>query len=279
MLDGDKTIVSDLALIADVAREAGQLSLTWLDRGAKAWDKSPNNPVTEADIACNDLIAARLRKARPSYGWLSEETKDNLSDRTQDRVFVVDPIDGTKAFVNGETGFCVSIAIVEDGQPIAGAVFNPNFNELATAHRGGGAYMNGEPLRATDCASLACTMIGQQDVFGRTNAHYWPDMQLIERVPNAMAWRLSLVAAGRWDSAVALNVKNDWDLAAAVLLVREAGGVATDREGKPFVFNKPSVTQLGAIAAGADLHPLIIERLHMWAAAARAAGLIPDRKT
>lgn len=277
--DDDSIIASDLALIADVAREAGQLSLSWLARGAKAWEKSPDNPVTEADIACNDLIAGRLRKARPTYGWLSEETKDNPSDRSQGRVFVVDPIDGTKDFVKGETGFCASIAIIEDGQPIAGAVYNPNFNEMLTAHRGGGTYLNGEPVRVTDCASLACRMIGQLDVFGRTNAHYWPDMKLIERVPNAMAWRLSLVAAGRWDSVVALNQKSDWDLAAAVLLVREAGGVATDRAGKPFVFNGPSVVQLGAIAAGAALHPLIIERLHKWAAAARAAGLLPDRKT
>jgi myo-inositol-1(or 4)-monophosphatase len=105
-------------------------------------------------------------------------------------------------------------------------------------------------------------MIGQPDVFGRANADYWPDMKLIDRVPNAMAWRLSLVAAGRWDAAVALNDKNDWDLAAAVLLVQEAGGIATDRYGKPFVFNRPSVVQNGAIAAGVGLHPLIMERLH-----------------
>jgi myo-inositol-1(or 4)-monophosphatase len=268
-------MASDLALIADVAREAGRLSLEWLDRGARAWDKSPNNPVTEADIACNDLISGRLRKARPAYGWLSEETKDNPSDRSQDRVFVIDPIDGTKAFVKGETGFCVSIAIVEDGQPIAGAVYNPNFDELLTARRGGGAYLNGEPVRATSCAHIGCTMIGQQEVFGRTNAPYWPDMKLIDAVPNAMAWRLSLVAAGHWDATVALNDKSDWDLAAAVLLVREAGGIATDRRGGEFVFNGSSVIQKGAIAAGAGLHRLIMERLHnhpAWPASAKPVG-------
>src|ERR1700754_669817 len=134
----------DLALIGEVAREAGRLSLEWLEKGAKTWEKSPDNPVTEADIACNDLIKQRLRTARPSYGWLSEETRDNPADRAQPRVFVVDPIDGTKAFVKGENGFCASIAIIEAGQPIAGAVYNPNFDELLTAHTGGGCFLNDE---------------------------------------------------------------------------------------------------------------------------------------
>jgi myo-inositol-1(or 4)-monophosphatase len=258
----DAYLDEDLALLAAVAREAGQLSLEWLEKGARTWEKSPNNPVTEADIACNDLIAKRLRTARPDYGWLSEETNDNWADRAQTRVFVVDPIDGTKAFVKGETGFCVSIAIIEQGQPIAGAVYNPNFDEILTAHVGGGAFLNDEPVHVSECSTLACSMIGQPDVFGRTNAHMWPNMKLIDRVPNAMAWRLSLVAAGHWDAAVALNDKNDWDLAAAVLLVREAGGVATDRYGKEFVFNRRSVIQNGAIAAGAGLHALIMEKLH-----------------
>lgn len=255
------TLDADLGLIADVAREAGHLSMQWLHKGARSWDKSPNNPVTEADIACNNLISRRLRAERPGYGWLSEETKDNASDRSQDRIFVVDPIDGTKAFVNGETGFCVSIAIVEDGQPVAGAVYNPNFDELLSARLGGGAYLNGERMTVSDCASLACSMIGQPDVFARQNASLWPDIRLIDSVPNAMAWRMSLVAAGHWDATVALNDKSDWDLAAAVLLIREAGGVATDRNGDPFVFNRESVVQKGAVAAGAGLHPLIMERL------------------
>lgn len=256
---------ADLALISEVAREAGELSMHWLKKGARSWDKSPNNPVTEADIACNDLIARRLRPARPDYGWLSEETRDNAQDRSQKRVFVVDPIDGTKAFVNGETGFCVSIAIIEDGAPIAGAVYNPNFDELVGARAGGGTHLNGVRVDVNDVGSLACSMIGQPDVFARGNAHYWPDLRLIDDVPNAMAWRISLVAAGHWDATVALNEKSDWDLAAAVLLIQEAGGVATDRHGRPFVFNGESVIQKGAIAAGAGLHPLIMDRLRHWA--------------
>ena len=256
---------ADLALISEAAREAGHLALKWLEKGAKRWDKSPNNPVTEADIACNDLLSKKLRTARPDYGWLSEETKDSAADRSQKRIFVVDPIDGTMAFIRGESGFCVSIAIVEDGQPIAGAVYNPNFDELLSARKSGGAKLNSEAASVTDCASLACSMIGQPDVFARANAQYWPDIRLIDAVPNAMAWRMSLVAAGHWDATVALNEKSDWDLAAATLIIQEAGGVATDRHGKPFVFNREAVIQKGAVAAGAQLHPLIMERLRHWA--------------
>lgn len=256
---------ADLALIAEAAREAGHLALEWLEKGARRWDKSPNNPVTEADIACNDLLIRKLRTARPGYGWLSEETKDSAADRSQKRVFVVDPLDGTMAFIRGESGFCVSIAIVEDGQSIAGAVYNPNFDELLSARKGGGAKLNAEPTTVTDSNSLACSMIGQPDVFARNNIQYWPDVRLIDTVPNGMAWRLALVAAGHWDAAVALNDKSDWDLAAAVLIIEEAGGVATDRHGQPFVFNRESVIQKGAVAAGAALHPLIMERLRYWA--------------
>lgn len=264
-LRDDRGLDADLALIADAAKGAGELSLHWLSKGARSWDKSPNNPVTEADIACNELIARRVRPARPDYGWLSEETRDNAQDRSQRRIFVVDPIDGTKAFVNGETGFCVSIAIVEDGEPIAGVVYNPNFDELVSARQGGGTRVNGERVEVTDCSSLACSMIGQPEVFARHNSVHWPDMRLIDAVPNAMAWRMSLVAAGHWDATVALNEKSDWDLAAAVLLIQEAGGIATDSHGRPFVFNGESVVQKGAVAASADLHPLIMDRLRHWA--------------
>lgn len=261
-LNADLALLQDLALLKDVAREAGELSLEWLRRGAKSWDKSANNPVTEADIAVNDLIARRLRGARPEYGWLSEETKDNPADRTQDRVWVVDPIDGTKAFVNGDTGFCVSIARIDAGQPVAGVVYNPNFDELLHARLNGGAFLNDRPIRVTQTSTLACRMVGQPEVFARSDASVrWPGIELIKPMPNAMAWRLCLVASGRWDAAVALNPKSDWDLAAAVLLVREAGGIATDRDGKGLVFNQASVVQRGVVAAGAALYPLIMEGL------------------
>ena len=262
-LEADLALLQDLALLKDVAREAGQLALDMMRKGAKAWDKSPGNPVTDADLAVNDLIAKRLRGARPEYGWLSEETKDNPADRAQERVWVVDPIDGTKAFVKGDTGFCVAIARLDGGKPVAGVVYNPNFDELLHARQHGGAFLNDRPIRVSPCAQVGCRMVGQPEVFAREDLlEHWAGVQLIRPMPNAVAWRLALVAAGRWDAMVALNPKNDWDLAAAVLLVREAGGVATNRNGDPLVFNQPSVIHAGVVAAGAALHPLIMEKLH-----------------
>lgn len=252
---------ADLALVTEVALEAGQLALSWLKHGAKVWEKSPNNPVTEADIAVNDLIRKRLSSARPDYGWLSEETKDNPANRTQARIFVVDPIDGTKAFVKGEPGFCVSIARLEGNQPVVGVVYNPMTEELLSARLGGGAKLNGQPIRVTDKTDIACRMVGQPDVFRGRSGDLWPGVELITPMPNALAYRIALVAMGRWDAAVALNDKNDWDLAAAVLILAEAGGVATDRHGEPFVFNRASVIQAGVIAAGPKLHALVMERV------------------
>src|SRR5690349_15209376 len=262
-LGADLALLQDLALLKDVAREAGQLALDMMREGAKAWDKSPGNPVTEADLAVNELIAKRLRGARSEYGWLSEETKDNPADRSQRHVWVVDPIDGTKAFVKGDTGFCVAIALLDRGEPVAGVVYNPNFDELLHARVHGGAFLNDRPIRVTQCARVGCKMVGQPDVFAREDAATrWPGISLLRPIPNAIAWRMALVAAGRWDAAVALNPKNDWDLAAAVLLVTEAGGTVTDRHGSSLVFNGPSVVHAGVVAAGAALHPLIMERLH-----------------
>jgi myo-inositol-1(or 4)-monophosphatase len=262
--DAEANLDADLVLVTDVVREAGQLALSWLKHGAKVWEKSPDNPVTEADIAVNDLIRKRLSAARPDYGWLSEETKDNPANRTQARTFVVDPIDGTKAFVKGEPGFCVSIARLEGGRPVVGALFNPLTDELLTARLGGGARLNGQPIHVTGKGEIACRMIGQPDVFRGRFRDLWPGVELIDPMPNAVAWRIALVAMGRWDAAVALNDKNDWDLAAAVLILSEAGGAATDRHGEPFVFNrapsiKTGVTQAGVIAAGPKLHALVME--------------------
>jgi myo-inositol-1(or 4)-monophosphatase len=254
---------ADLELIVDVAREAGQLSLEWLKKGAKSWDKSPGNVVTEADIAVNDLIARRLRAVRPDYGWLSEETSDNPADRSQRRVWVVDPIDGTKAFVRGEPGFCISIARLEGSLPVAGALFNPLTNEMFAAAEGLGATLNGERIVSPPtCALGGCGMILRPEIHVRLQAHPdWPKTRLLTPMPNSIAYRIALVAAGRWDAAIGLSRTNDWDIAAAVLILEEAGGIASDGNGQAFAFNQEVTRHLGIVAAGAALHPLIMEKL------------------
>jgi myo-inositol-1(or 4)-monophosphatase len=254
---------ADLALIIDVAREAGRLALQWLQKGARSWDKSPDNPVTEADLAVNDLIHHRLSAARPDYGWLSEETKDDPANRRQARTFVVDPIDGTRAFVRGEPAFTVSIARLEGHRPAAGVVLNPMTNELFAASLGDPATLNGEAIRTTPNDTLDdCRMIGHSDMFAvKAGASPGPAMQFLRPVPSSLAYRLCLVACGRWDAAVRLLPTNDWDIAAAVLILAEAGGKVTDSHGDELRFNRASPIHRGVVAAGASLHPLLLDRL------------------
>ncbi len=259
----EPSLAEDLALVTEVAREAGALSLDWLKRGAKSWEKSPDNPVTEADLAVNDLISKRLRSARPGYGWLSEETRDNPADRTQVRTFVVDPIDGTKAFLRHEPGYCISIARLEGGQPVVGALFNPLTDELFCALAGGGARLNGQPIKASVSAELeGARMILRPEIAARLKAHpAWPAMEFLSPIPNSIAWRIALVACGRWDAAIGIKRTNDWDVAAAALILSEAGGIGTDGEGAAFVFNQAVTQHPGVVAAGANLHPLLMDRL------------------
>lgn len=263
MPGADDELKADLALAVNVAREAGALSLEWLKKGAKTWDKSPGNPVTEADIAVNNLIAERLRNARPDYGWLSEETKDNPGDRLQERVWVIDPIDGTRAFMRGEPYFCISIARLEGERPVAAALFNPMTNEMMAAAAGGGATLNNEPIRAMPtCALDGCGVIVRPEIHERLRRNpQWPVTRILTPMPNSIAYRLALVAAGRWDAAIGLQATNDWDIAAAALIVEEAGGVVTNGEGAPFAFNQAVTRHPGVVAAGAGLHPLLMDRL------------------
>ncbi len=261
--DSDSIARDDLELLRNVAREAGALALNWFERGAQVWEKSPNNPVTQADIAVNDRIAQRLMAARPTYGWLSEETKDDAENRDMSRVFVVDPIDGTKAFIAGQPFFCVAIARLEQDVPIVGVVYNPATDEMFEAMRGDGARLNGEPIEVRARHHIDnCRMLGHREVFAHEGwSRPWPQMKLPDIMPNALAYRIALVAAGRWDAAVALSHKCDWDLAAATLILEEAGGTASDHLGDAFSFNGRIPVQRSVVAAGAALHPLIIERV------------------
>ena len=176
---------------------------------------------------------------------------------------MVDPIDGTKAFVRGEPGFSVSIALLEGDRPVVAALFNPLTDEMFAAAEGQGATLNGERIMAPPtCALGGCGMILRPEMHARLSAHPgWPKTRLLTPMPNSIAYRIALVAAGRWDAAIGLGKTNDWDVAAAVLILREAGGMATDGYGQPFAFNRPVTNHPGVVAAGAGLHPLIMEKL------------------
>lgn len=246
----------------DTAREAGELALWWMERGARAWDKSPGNPVTEADIAVNNLLQGRLIGVRPDYGWLSEETPDCAANRDAGCGFIVDPIDGTRAFMEGKPGFCVSIARTQDGDPVIGVLFNPVTSELFWASRNCGAWLNGAPIRCTEADSVATArLILRPERLVSAVVSQMPAVVTMESAPNSIAYRLALVAAGRWDAVVSAGPKADWDLAAAVVILEEAGGVATDLSGEQLAFNRPGLTHHGLAGAGESLHPLLLDRL------------------
>ncbi|MBL4595013.1 MAG: 3'(2'),5'-bisphosphate nucleotidase CysQ [Robiginitomaculum sp.] len=255
------TPAQDLSLLETAARGAGALAMHWFANPGKVWDKGDQHPVTEADLAVDQQLKEVLRAARPDYGWLSEETVDDRSRLHAARVFIVDPIDGTRAFIQGKPHFSISIAIVEKGRPIAGAVFNPALDEMYLAAKDKGASLNGEPIRIRTCASLLdCRMIANEGLFRQKHwRESWPAMQYCTR--NSMAYRIALVASGAHDVTLTLRPKSDWDLAAADLIANEAGATITDPDGVAFAYNLPSVTKSGVICAGRTLHDLIRQRM------------------
>lgn len=254
----------DLETLKAVAREASELALDYFERSdVRFWDKSKGHPVTEADLAVNNLIRERLMAARPDYGWLSEETALSNDTRTAKRVWIVDPIDGTRAFMRQEPYWCIGLGVLEAGRPRAAAVYAPVLKERFTAVKGGGSFLNGDPIQVTDCCQEeGCRLITNEGMLTHPGwQEPWPEVELARPKPNATLLRMCWVAAGKFDAALTLWRKSDWDLAPGVLLIEEAGGVATTHLGEPYVFNRGEPAQRSLLAAGKALHSLLSARV------------------
>ena len=254
-------MTDDLALILETAREAGDLARRLKGEGLKVWSKTGGSPVTNADIAVDELLKARLEAARPDYGWLSEETADDPARLAKSRLFVVDPIDGTAAFLKDRPWWSVSIAVVEDGRPIAGVVFAPELDETFAATVGGGASLNGAVIKASATDAVEnCRMLGDAPMFKHPAwREPWPPMTIETR--NSIAYRMCLVADGRFDAALALSGKSEWDLVAADLICAEAGATSTDHKGRSYAYNQPNSRLPSLVCAAPALHPLILARV------------------
>ena len=252
--------MTDLELIVDAAQEAGALALKLQTAGLHIEKKSDGTPVTDADIAVDTLLKDRLGAARPDYGWLSEETADNTARLAKRRLFIVDPIDGTRAYMRGKPWWAVCIAVVEDGRPIAGVVHAAALDERYEATLGGGATLNGRPIHASRNTALGgCRMLGDEKMFAHPAwASPWPPMTIESR--NAIAYRMTLVASGAFDAAVALSAKSEWDIAAAALIATEAGAVVSDHKGEAFAFNTPKARARSLICAAPGVYPLILAK-------------------
>lgn len=253
--------MNDLDLIIEAAREAGELALSARESGLKIWSKTGGSPVTDADLAVDTLLKTELKADRPGYGWLSEETADDPARLSTPRQFVVDPIDGTAAFMKNRPWFAVSIAVVENGLPIAGVVHAPELGETYAASIDGPATLNGEPIAPSAQAELfGAAMLGDAKMFAHPAwREPWPQMRIESR--NSIAYRMCLVASGAFDAAVALSPKSEWDLAAADLISRRAGALLTDHKGREFAYNRPVPLVPSLVCANRPLHPLILSRV------------------
>jgi myo-inositol-1(or 4)-monophosphatase len=256
---------ADLVLLEESVREAGKIARSFYGGTYRRWDKSKGNPVTEADLAVDTFLSEHLRRARPAYGWLSEETEDDTSRLEAPAVFVVDPIDGTVAFMKGRPHFTICAGVVCDGRPVAGTVYNPITEECFTAHAGGGAYLNGLPITVSRRSEIEhCRMLGDKPMFAHpawNNAPNipWPPMHIETR--NSIAYRMALVASGEFDAMLALSAKHDWDLAAAEIIVGEAGGLVTTHTGAAIRYNCQVTLQPSVVAAGPQLHAHLLARV------------------
>ena len=245
--------LDDLSLLENAVREAGQIARQFYGGDYKRWNKDGGSPVTEADLAVNTLLHGRLTSARPDYGWLSEENPDDPARLNRQDVFVIDPIDGTIAFLKNRPHFTICAAIVSDGRPRCGVVYNPISEELYSARLGAGAHRNGMAIHIGACSALeGCALLGDRSQFTQPP---WPPMHVQNRT--SVAYRLVLVADGSADASISLTAKRDWDLAAADIILHEAGGRLTDASGAALIYNRAVTRQNSLIAANPGLHAQI----------------------
>lgn len=253
---------TDLSLLIRTAREAGEIALQFTGKTAQRWDKPDGSgPVTEADLAVNDLLEDRLRSARPNYGWLSEESEEDATRLNRERVFIIDPIDGTRSFAEGSRTWAHAMAIAERGRVVAGVVYLPARDMLFAAEVGGGASLNGEAIQASDRTMMRAAHV----LAARPNmeAKHWRDGAPVfnRAFRPSLAYRLALVAQGRFDAMLTLRPSWEWDIAAGDIILREAGAVSSDRTGEALLFNNPTPRLNGVVAAGPALHGQILGAL------------------
>ena len=252
----------DTALVVAAVKEAGAIARRFFGGTYRKWEKSRGNPVTEADIAVNDFLKTALLRARPDYGWLSEESTDDFTRLQCARVFIVDPIDGTHGFIKGRAQFTVVVAVVERTRPIAAAIYNPITDEMFDATAGGGARRNGGAIHATARESFeGAKLLATRSFIERQRwATPWPGSLIVES-RSSVAYRMALVAAGEHDAMVSLSAKWDWDVAAGDLIVGEAGGIVTTDRNEMLHYNQPRPEQQSVLCAGPALHARLLDRL------------------
>lgn len=260
---------ADLALLLDAARAAGDIALGFAGRPNAVREKPGQGPVTEADLAVDAMLRDLLLGARPDYGWLSEESEGGPPRLVAERAFIVDPIDGTRAFIAGERTWSHSLAVVEAGRVVAGVVHLPALATTYTAVLGGGARRDGTRIRGSTRADLDGSRL--LATRSQLDPSHWPDgVPTVERsFRPSIAYRLCLVAEGAADAMLSFRETWEWDLAAGALVATEAGAVVSDSRGTAITYNRPHPGVAGVVAAAPDIHREIVARSRADAEGAR----------
>ncbi len=244
-----------------ITREAGATIMGFYQGAFEVQEKSPSNPVTDADFAADQLLRTKLMALLPEAGWLSEETVDSPERLEKEYIWIVDPLDGTKEFVYGIPEFSVSVALVQNGLPILGIIYNPVTEELFTAQKGGGLYVNGQKQTASSRTKLEGAQV-EASRSERKRGEFEPFEELVNLLTmGSIAYKLARTAAGLADATWSRGPKHEWDICAGVILVEEAGGRCVDLDNATFTFNKSFPKVNGIIADNGHLHDEVITTL------------------
>lgn len=246
----------ELEVATRAAQEAGAIIMALYGKDYRIEQKGKNNPVTAADLEANQKIREIIGGRYPDDGWLSEEDSDNLSRLRVSRVWVIDPIDGTREFIEMVPQFAVSIGLVVDGEPVVGVVYNPVRERLYQASKGGGARLNDRPIRISTRREVkgASLLVSRSE----PKRKFRPFEEICRIKPvGSIAYRLAKVAAGGGDATMTFRTVREWDICAGVMIVKEAGGMVVDGEGKGLVFNQPEAVCRAMVAANETLTPAL----------------------
>lgn len=244
--------------LEQICREAGRMALRqWPGRGhaLESWEKLSGSPVCAADLEVDAFLKRELGYLLPAAGWLSEESADHPERLGRGLCWLVDPIDGTRDFIGGRTGWAVSVALISAGKPLLGLLVAPARDELWSAVAGRGARLNGRPLAASTRRELAGARVPTDSLPPEDS-----DLTKVER-PNSIALRIAMVADDRADLLASLRWGYEWDIAAATLIAREAGAAVSDAFGKPLVYNKRDPRAFGVLVCAPAIHQAAVERL------------------
>ena len=262
-MTGKFTLKENFDLAREAVLKAGEIALKGLQtKDFKTWLKGGYEPVTEIDLKVNEYLKQALTQARPGYGWLSEESVDDRERLNLKYVWVVDPIDGTRALIKGRDDFTICVALVKDGKPVVGAIFSPARKELYLALEGAGATLNGKSIQVSRARVVeGMKLQGDEDYFDRPKRWQSPWRNVTYSKYQSFALRVVSVAAGEFDAAISARPKSEWDLAAADLIVTEAGGICCGQDGRPLTYNNENTRIARIVAANPALKDQILEKL------------------